>query len=77
LTLEEPPGQTLAGGINATVSAGTISLASPLAPNAVVNVHFLLGVEQGGTFRFFINVEALPGGAAAPEKTAGTSTKKS
>lgn len=70
LTLEAPPSQTLGGGVNATVSADTISLASPLAPNNSINVHFLLGVEQGGTFRFFINVEALPGGVAAPEKTA-------
>lgn len=69
LTLEEPPGQTFGGGLNASVSAGTINLASPLAPGASINVQFLLGVEQGGTFRLFVNVEALPGGAAAPGET--------
>ena len=68
LALEEPPAQSLGGGLNATVSAGTISLASPLAPGASINVQFLLGVEQAGTFRLFVNVEALPGGPAAPQE---------
>jgi len=61
LTLETPPAQPIGGGLNASVSDNAISLASPLAPGASVNVHFLLGVEQGGTFRIFLNVESLPG----------------
>jgi hypothetical protein len=69
LILEEPPGQTSGGGLNATVSAGAINLAAPLAPGASINVQFLLGVEQGGTFRLFFNIEALPGGAAKPQET--------
>ncbi len=76
LTLEEPPGQSFGGGLNASVSAGTINLGSPLAPGASINVQFLLGVEQGGTFRIFFNIEALPGGAAAPEETKVLSSKK-
>ena len=76
LTLEEPPGQSFGGGLNATVSAGTINLGSPLAPGAAINVQFLLGVEQGGSFRFFINVEALPGGAASPPEAKLSPLKK-
>ncbi|MGH9906723.1 MAG: Calx-beta domain-containing protein, partial [Pyrinomonadaceae bacterium] len=60
LTLEQPPNQTNGGGFNSTLSAGTISLGTPLAAGAAVNVQFLLGVQQTGTFRFFIIVEALP-----------------
>ncbi|HEU4479242.1 MAG TPA: lamin tail domain-containing protein [Pyrinomonadaceae bacterium] len=65
LTLEEDTtapngGQPLGGGFNSTVSAGTITLVTPLAPGASINVHFLLGVQQNGSFRFFVNVEALP-----------------
>ena len=55
VTLETPPAQPAGGGYNSS-----LTLASPLAPGASVNVHFLLGVAQGGSFRFFINVEALP-----------------
>ena len=59
-TLEEPPAQASGGGLNSTLSAGTITLASPLGPGAPINLQFLLGVQQGGSFRFFIIVEALP-----------------
>ncbi|MGI8918728.1 MAG: beta strand repeat-containing protein [Pyrinomonadaceae bacterium] len=62
-TLEQPPTQTLGGGLNSSASAGTITLASPLAPGASINVQFLLGVQQGGNFRFLLNVEALPSGS--------------
>lgn len=60
LTLEEPPAQPEGGGYNATLRAGTITTAVPLAPGASINVQFLLGVEKAGNFRFLINVEALP-----------------
>jgi hypothetical protein len=59
-TLEQPANQPIGGGINSSMSAGTITLATPLAAGASINVHFLLGVQQAGAFRFFINVEALP-----------------
>jgi Tol biopolymer transport system component len=58
-TLEQPPAQTQCGGLNSSLSVGTITLAQPLAPNASVNVQFLLGVVQGGSFRFLVNVEGL------------------
>jgi uncharacterized repeat protein (TIGR01451 family) len=59
-TLEQPPNQTGGGGLNSTISSGTITLANPLASGASINVQFLLGVQQTGTFRFLIIVEALP-----------------
>lgn len=60
LTLETPPSQPIGGGFNSTLSAGTINLETPLPPNSSITVNFLLGVQQTGRFRFFVNVEALP-----------------
>lgn len=60
LTLETPPDQPNGGGFNSTLSANSITLSQPLAPNASINVEFILGVQEQGAFRFFINVEALP-----------------
>ncbi|MGH9941368.1 MAG: hypothetical protein ACRD9R_03295 [Pyrinomonadaceae bacterium] len=59
LTLEETSVQPSGGGLNSTLSAGVITLGSPLANGASINVQFLLGVEQTGRFRFLVNVEAL------------------
>lgn len=59
-TLEQPPSQPNGGGFNTSQSAGVVSLATPLAPGASINVRFLLGIQQTGAFRFFLNVEALP-----------------
>ncbi|HZI18669.1 MAG TPA: lamin tail domain-containing protein [Pyrinomonadaceae bacterium] len=59
-TLEQPPTQGNGGGYNSTLSAGTITLATPLAPNASIPVQFRLGVQQTGQFRFFVVVEVLP-----------------
>jgi hypothetical protein len=56
--LEQPPAQTGGGGLNSTV---TVTLpGGGLTNGNTIDVHFLLGVQQGGTYRFFINVEALP-----------------
>jgi hypothetical protein len=59
-TLEQPPAQASGGAHNSTMSAGTITLATPLAPGASINLQFLLGVQQTGSFKFFFNIEALP-----------------
>ncbi|HEX5966558.1 MAG TPA: hypothetical protein VFY51_11530, partial [Pyrinomonadaceae bacterium] len=59
-TLEQPPPQPNGGAFNGTFSAGTLTLATPLANGASINVRFLLGIQQTGTFKFFFNVEALP-----------------
>lgn len=62
-TLEEAAGsegQPNSGGYNSTLSAGTVTLGTPLANAASINLRFLLGVQQKGVYRFFIVVEALP-----------------
>ncbi|MGH9971112.1 MAG: hypothetical protein ACREBG_25415 [Pyrinomonadaceae bacterium] len=59
-TLEEPPTQPNAGGYNSSLSAGTVTLATPVAPGASINIRFLMGVQQTGRFKVFLNVEALP-----------------
>ncbi|HEV2881386.1 MAG TPA: hypothetical protein VGX24_08940 [Pyrinomonadaceae bacterium] len=70
-TLEtDASGQSNGGGLNST-----LSLATPLAAGASINVQFLLGVEQNGTFRFFVNVEALTS-APAPTSTKAQATGK-
>jgi len=39
---------------------GSFELDAPLANGASINGQFLLGIQQTGNFKFFINVEALP-----------------
>jgi hypothetical protein len=60
LGLSLDDGQPLGGGFNSTLSAGVVNLSNPLAPGSSINVNFLLGVQQTGRFRFFVNIEALP-----------------
>ena len=60
LTLEEPPVQSSGGGLNSTLSAGTITTATPLAAGDKITVQFVLGIQQVGNFSFFVNIEALP-----------------
>jgi len=59
-TVDVPPAQPNGGGINSTMSASTITLGTPLANGATINLQFLLGVQQTGAFRYYINIEALP-----------------
>ncbi len=60
-TLEQaPPAQANGGGFNSSLSAGVITLAAPLAPGATIDVQWLLGIQQTGAFRFYVNFEALP-----------------
>jgi hypothetical protein len=59
-TLEQPPSQPNGGGFNSSMSAGVVTLATPIANGASLDVRFLLGIQQTGSFKFFFNVEALP-----------------
>lgn len=59
-TLEQPPSQPNGGGFNSSLSAGVVTLATPIANGASVDVRFLLGIQQTGSFKFYFNVEALP-----------------
>jgi len=58
-TLEQPPAQNLGGGFNSSLSSDSVTLATPLAPGDSINVHFLLGIQQTGSFKFYINIELL------------------
>jgi hypothetical protein len=53
-------GQPNGGGFNSSLSAGTITLATPLINGASINLQFLLGLQGTGNFRIYVNVEALP-----------------
>jgi hypothetical protein len=59
-TLEQPPSQPNGGGFNSSMSSGTVTLATPLANGATLDVRWLLGIQQTGSFKFFFNVETLP-----------------
>jgi len=59
-TLEQPSSQPNGGGFNSSMSAGTVTLATPLANGASVDLRFLLGIQQTGTFKFYVSIEALP-----------------
>jgi hypothetical protein len=59
-TLEQPPNQPNGGGFNSTLSAGTVTLATPLASGASLNLQFLVGIQQTGSFKIYVNIEALP-----------------
>jgi hypothetical protein len=59
-TLETPPAQPNGGGFNSTLSAGSITLATPLPPGATYDFQMLLGIQYPGTFKFYVNIEALP-----------------
>ena len=59
-TLEQPPSQPNGGGFNSSWSAGAVTLATPLANGATIDVRFLLGIQQTGTFKIYFNTELLP-----------------
>jgi hypothetical protein len=56
----EVPNQPNGGAFNSSLAAGTVTLGTPLANGASINLQFLLGLQQPGIFRFYINIEALP-----------------
>src|SRR5205085_3722599 len=65
-TMLDSPAQASGGGLN---SALVVQLpGGALANGASVNVQFVLGVQQGGSFRFLVNVEALTGATASVQK---------
>ncbi len=60
---ENPPLTPEGGGLNASVSADFITLSQPLPNGASVNIIFKLGVVRGGSYKFYINIEASQGTA--------------
>jgi hypothetical protein len=61
-TLEQPPSQPNGGGFNSSLSSGTITLGTPLANGASIDVRFLFGIQQTGAIKVGIYLESLPGG---------------
>lgn len=59
LTLQTPAAQASGGGLNSSLAEGIITTTAPLANGASTVVEFNLGVQTPGTFRFYVNVEAL------------------
>jgi hypothetical protein len=59
-TVEAPPSQPNGGAFNSSWSAGTVTLATPLANGASIDIRFLLGIQQTGNFKVLLNIEALP-----------------
>ncbi|HEX5703719.1 MAG TPA: lamin tail domain-containing protein [Pyrinomonadaceae bacterium] len=61
LRLEEPPEQAGGGANNSSLSADVITILNPILPGESRNVVFKLGVMRTGSFKFFVNIEALNG----------------
>ncbi len=75
-TLEQPPGQPNGGGFNSSLSSDTVTLQTPIAVGDSINVHFLLGVQQTGSFKFYINVEILTDSGGGVELTSRTPSRR-
>jgi hypothetical protein len=74
-TLEQPPNQPNGGGWNSSLTvpsvsggivatspdSGTITLNAPINSGGSIDVQFLLGIMQTGTFRFYVDIEADTG----------------
>jgi hypothetical protein len=59
-TLEQPPSQPNGGGFNSSLSAGQVTLGTPIANGASVDLRFLFGIQQTGLFKVRFIIEALP-----------------
>lgn len=58
--LEQPPSQPNGGGFNSSWSAGVVTLATPLANGASIDLRFLFGIQQTGFYRLGITMEGAP-----------------
>lgn len=63
-TLEQPPSQPNGGGFYSTLSVNSVTAGTPLANGASIDVRFLLGIQQTGTYRIALIAETLPDGGA-------------
>jgi len=59
-TVETPPAQANGGGINATFAVPDVTIASPLAVGASINVQFVFGVQATGAFNVCVFAEGDP-----------------
>jgi hypothetical protein len=64
-TIEVPPAQALSGGLNTSLSAGTVTLTAPtrlktpLPSGSSITVNFLLGEQSAGTEQFVVRAEGI------------------
>lgn len=61
-TLEQPPSQPNGGGFYSTMSVGAVTAGTPLANGASIDVRFVMGIQQAGTYRIGLVAETLPDG---------------
>jgi hypothetical protein len=66
-TLEQPPSQPNGAAFGGTASAGTITLGTPLANGASVDLGFLFGIQQTGKFKIGFIIEGLPPGGGSTQ----------
>lgn len=59
-TLEQPPSQPNGSGFNGSLRVNAVTLGTPLANGASIDVRVLLGLQQTGTFKLGLVPEALP-----------------
>ncbi|MFT3742800.1 MAG: MBG domain-containing protein [Pyrinomonadaceae bacterium] len=59
-TLEQPPSSPNGSAFNSTMSAGTVTLGTPLAAGASINSRFLFGIQQTGTAKVCMMAETVP-----------------
>ncbi|HYX40733.1 MAG TPA: hypothetical protein VE821_03500, partial [Pyrinomonadaceae bacterium] len=71
--LEEPPAQPQGGGLNSSVTAFVPT--DGLAPDATIDVQFLLNIVKSGNYRIFVTVEAVTS-TPAPGLMKGASRHK-
>ena len=64
-TMETPPSQPNGGAFNTTMSAGIITLGTPLVNGASIDLRFLFGLQQHGQYKVGMIVETLPDGGNA------------
>lgn len=52
--------QTLGGGYNSSLRVNGVTNVNPIPPGGAIDINILTGVQQKGSFRFFVNIEVLP-----------------
>jgi hypothetical protein len=67
-TLEQPPAQTNGGSVNSSLGVGTITLGTPLASGASVNLHLLFGVQAVGDYHVSAVVETATAGSIGQDE---------
>lgn len=61
-SLAQPPNQPNGGGFNSIFLVPSITVATPLAAGASIDLRFLFGIQQGGNIRIAMTREMLPVG---------------